>query len=216
MAQHTVAPPSPPVLAAMRCPAIATWPYFSPGPVMITYDSTGHPPNTGAAQSNLSPFAVHTLGEEGRKSTRGGGNNSVAAAAHPPSQCRQNRSHTITHTKRNNKTCARSRSPTQHSDNDPHKKPHKHLPTSAQEPQPNTNTEPKHIVESLLFSLWPDFFCAVKPASAASLLYFVFSIPPFSPLETRFKGEIKTSAVRGLFSDLCLIKCFSISPRSAI
>lgn len=27
--------------------------------------------------------------------------------------------------------------------------PHKHLPTSAQEPQPNTNTEPKHIVESL-------------------------------------------------------------------
>lgn len=100
MAQHTVAPPSPPVLAAMRCPAIATWPYFSPGPVMITYDSTGHPPNTGAAQSNLSPFAVHTLGEEGRKSTRGGGNNSVAAAAHPPSQCRQNRSHTITHTQK--------------------------------------------------------------------------------------------------------------------
>ena len=111
--------PPPPVLAAMWCPAIATWPYFSPGPVIITYDSTGHPPNTGAAQSNLSPFAVHTLGEEGRKSTRGGRNNSVAAAAHPPSQCRQNRSHTITHT--HTKKSARSRSPTQNSDNDPHK-----------------------------------------------------------------------------------------------
>lgn len=37
-----------------------------------------------------------------------------------------------------------------------HTKPHKHLPTSAQEPHSNTNTEPKHIVESLSSSLWPD------------------------------------------------------------
>lgn len=39
-----------------------------------------------------------------------------------------------------------------------HTKLHKYLPTSAQEPQSNTNTEPKNIVESLSFSLWPNFF----------------------------------------------------------
>lgn len=84
-------------------------------------------PNTGAVQTNLSLFAVHTLGEwvgwgggvgggvgeEGRKSMRGVRNNSAAAVAHPLLQCTHKRTHTIT------RVC--SFSPTQHSDNDPHK-----------------------------------------------------------------------------------------------
>lgn len=49
-----------------------------------------------------------------------------------------------------------------------HTKPHKHLPTSAQEPHSNTNTEPKHVVESLSSSLWPDSFFS-SPAARFSL-----------------------------------------------
>ena len=113
------------------------------------------------------------VAEEGRKSTRGGRNNSAAAVAHPPSQCTQRQTHAYDNT--NVRAVAHPHSTLIMI----HTKPHKHLPTSAQEPQPNTNTEPKHIVESLSFSLQPVFFsCVVKPASAASHLYFVFFIAP--------------------------------------
>lgn len=81
-----------------------------------------------------------------------GRNNGVAAVAHPLSQC----------THRQTPGCDNTNV---HAVAHPHCtlimihiKPHKHLPTSAQEPQHNTNTEPKHIVESLSFSLWPDIF----------------------------------------------------------
>lgn len=103
---------------------------------------------------------------------RGSGNNSAAAVAHPPSQCTHRK--TLAYDNTNVRAVAHPHSTLIMI----HTKPHKYLPTSAQEPQPNTNTEPKHIVESLSFSLWPDFFCVVKPASAASQLCFVFFIPP--------------------------------------
>lgn len=122
---------------------------------------------------------------------RGSRNNRSAAVAHPPSQCaqRKKKRKTPAYDNRNVRAAAHPHSTLIMI----HTKPHKHLPTSAQEPQPNTNTEPKHIVESLSSSLWPDFYFflslrAVTPASAASVLYSSLLHSTFSPLPNGFKG----------------------------
>lgn len=148
MAQHSVAP------------GAGWFVGLSQSPGLICHQASHHhlclhrsSPNTGAAQSNLSRFSVHTLGgKEGRKNMKGGRNNSAAAVAHPALQWTNRQTHIYNNTNVHAVTHPHSTLIMIHT------KPHKHLPTSAQEPQPNTNIEPKHIVESLSLSLWPDFF----------------------------------------------------------
>lgn len=88
---------------------------------------------------------------------RGGSNNTAATAAlaHPALQC----THRQMHAYNNTSVCA---VPHPHGTLIMiHTKQHKHFPI-AQEPQPNMNTEPKHIVESPSFSLLPDFFLSLR------------------------------------------------------
>lgn len=117
---------------------------------------------------------------------RGSGNNSAASVAHPPSQCTHRKM--LAYDNTNVHAVAHPHSTLIMI----HTKPHKYLPTSAQEPQPNTNTEPKHIVESLSFSLWPDFFSvwlSLQVQHPSSVLYSSFLHFTISPLKTRFKTK---------------------------
>ncbi len=153
MAQHSMAPGA----GCYVRPMIATWPYFSPGSSsspMTPQVISKYRSSTEQSVPVCCPHPRGGGGEEGRNSMRGGRNNSAAAAAaaHPLLQCTHRQTHAYNNT--NVRTVAHPHSTLIMI----HTKPHKHLPTSAQEPQPNTNTEPKHIVESLSFSLWPDFF----------------------------------------------------------
>lgn len=166
---------------------------------------------SGARQS-VPVCCPHPRGGGGGERVRGSGNNSAAAVAHPPSQCTQRK--TLAYN--NTNVCAVAH---------PHStlimihtKLHKYLPTSAQELQPNTNTEPKHIVESLSFSPRPDFVCVVKPASAASQLCFVFSIPPlhFFAIKDHIQREKKAAALGGgilwfVFDKMCFHLLNSVS-----
>lgn len=170
-AQHSMAPG-----AGLLCrPMIATWPYFSPGQSSspMTPDTPKkNRSSTGQSVPVCCPSPWKGGRERGRKHEESR-NNSTASVAHPPKQCSHRQMHP-----HNNTKCMCSFHP--HSTLIMIRtKPHEHLPTSAQEPQPNTNTEPKHIVESLSLSLWPDFFffCVVRPTSAASQLCFQFSSP---------------------------------------
>lgn len=132
-------------------PMIATWPYFSPGsssppmtpqviskyrssteqsvPVCCPHPRGGRKEGRVWGEVGTIVLLLHILPYNAHRQTHAYNNANVRAVAHPHSTL------IMIHTK-----------------------PHKHLPTSAQEPQPNTNTEPKHIVESLSFSLWPVFF----------------------------------------------------------
>lgn len=146
MAWHSTAWPR--VLAAMLDSDNLLALFFT-RPAINTYDSTGHL-QIRARHSAICPCLLSA--PSGWGCVRGSGNNSAAAVAHPPSQCTQRK--TLAYN--NTNVCAVAH---------PHStlimihtKPHKYLPTSAQELQPNTNTEPKHIVESLSFSPRPDFF----------------------------------------------------------
>lgn len=177
MTWHSTAWPL--VLAPMYRSTIAAWPYFSPSSPMTTQVISKYRSSTEQSVPVCSPRPVGGR-KEGRKSMRGGRNNSAAAVAYPPLQCTHRQTHEYNNTNVHAVVHPHSTLIMIHT------KPHKHLRTSAQEPQPNTNTEHKHIVESLSFSPCPDCFCVVKPASAASQFYFVFFIPPF---KTRLKTK---------------------------
>lgn len=92
------------------------------------------------------------------RGTRGSRNNSSAAVAHPPSQCDQRGAH--------DNRAARAAAHPHSTAIMIHTKPREHLPTSTGEPHSSTNTEPKHIVESLSFSLGPG---SPRPAARCTL-----------------------------------------------